>query len=512
MKKLFRHLLFLAAIIVSGFGQAQHKINLEELDRYYSKMVADWDVPGATIGVVKDGELVFVGSYGVMEVGKEKKPDGNTLYGIASISKAFTATLLAMLEQEGKIKWNDRVRDYLPYFEVNDPWVSHNVTIRDLLCHRIGVGTFSGDVIWYKSDFTAQDIVRRAKFLPLVFGFRAGYGYSNIMYIVAGEVIRAVTGKSWSQNVKERIFEPLGMNRSTTSPSKLESFGNYVTPHARENDANIPIGWEDWEEIGALGGIITSVNDISKWMITNLNKGVYGSDTLISRANMNLMWTPHANFVVDHYNRNEFNQNFRSYGLGWGLGDIHGRLRVAHSGAIDGMITQLALVPDENLGVVVLTNGLRSPITAATNYALELFMGIAPRDWSAELLERAKGLQQADTRISERKEKRVMGTSPSLPLKEYAGTYNSDIHGKIMVILDANNQLRLEFENSKYLSATLKHWHYDVWEIIWDNKHAWFSFGTIKFNHNNNLKVFGIDFDVPNDDIFFEELKPQRVN
>jgi hypothetical protein len=301
------------------------------------------------------------------------------------------------------------------------------------------------------------------------------------------------------------------MNRSTTSPKHLEGLGNYVTPHAREDDVNIPIGWEDWEEIGALGGIITSVNDIANWMILNLNKGIFGSDTLISSSNINLMWTPHANFVVDHSNRNEFNQNFRSYGLGWGLGDIHGRLRVAHSGAIDGMITSLALVPDENLGVVVLTNGMRSPITAATNYALELFMGLTPRDWSAQLLERTKSREQADTRISDRKERRVLGTSHSLPLKEYAGTYKSDMHGNINVILDANNQLRLEFENSKYLSATLKHWHYDVWEIIWDNKHAWFSFGTVKFNIDNNLKILDIDFDVPNDDIFFDELKPVRV-
>lgn len=509
MKNLFLTLLFLTNLIISGF--AQPKPNLEELDQYFSKMITDWDIPGATIGIVKDGELVFVGSYGVLEVEKAAKSDGNTLYGIASISKAFTATLLAMLEQEGKIKWDDRVRDYLPYFEVYDPWVSDNATIRDLLCHRIGIGTFSGDVMWYKSDFSAEEILRRVKYLPQVFGFRAGYGYSNVMYIAAGEVIRAVTGKSWSENVKERIFEPLGMTRSTTSPRHLKALGNHVTPHAREEGSNIPIKWEDWEEVGALGGIISSVNDLAQWMILNLNKGIFGTDTLISRANINLMWTPHANFVVDHTTRNEFNQNFRSYGLGWGLGDMHGRLRVAHTGAIDGMLSSLALVPDENLGVVVLTNGMRSPIMAATNYALELFMGITPRDWSAELLERAKRREQADTRIADRKEWRVLGTSPSLPLKEYAGRYRSNIHGYINVTIDDDDNLRLEFENAKYLSATLTHWHYDVFEIDWDYTQPWFSFGTVKFNLDNNMEILGIDFDVPNNDIFFEELKPFRV-
>lgn len=510
MKKLLIVFSFFFVAPLFLLGQTKQKVDLKQLDKYYEKMVTDWGVPSASIGIVKDGKLVYVGAFGTLEQGKDIKPNGNTLYGIASNSKAFTAAIIGMLVQEGKLNWNDKVKKYLPYFEVYDPWVSNNVTIRDLLSHRVGLGTFSGDLIWYKSDFSAEEVVKRSKHLQKTFDFRAGYGYSNVMYIAAGEVIRSVTGKSWSENVKERIFEPLGMNRTVTSPKKLSEKGNYVTPHALENNINIPIEWVDWEEIGALGGVITSVNDISKWMIFMLNHGINGTDTLLTKSTINMLWTPHSNFVVDHTSKYDQGRHFSAYGLGWGLGDFNGRLRVSHTGAIDGMITAVTLIPDENLGVVVLTNGMNSPITAATNYALDQFMGTGNKDWSTELLARTKARENADDRISSRIQKRVTNTTPSLPLDKYEGTYMSDIFGKIWII-QKDNKLHLKFEHSEQLSATLEHWHYDVWKISWNYPHAWFSFGTIKFNMDNNLNIKGMDFDVPNDDIFFEELKPYRI-
>ena len=505
-------ILFATIVIVTAgiSGQEVSKADLKQLDAYYAKMVEDWDVPGASIGIVKDGELIFNGNYGVLEEGKDASPDENTLYAIASNTKAFTSALIGMLVQEGKLNWNDKVKKYLPYFELYDPWVSNEVTVKDLLCHRVGLGTFSGDVIWYKSDLTAGEIVKRVKYLPKAFDFRSGYGYSNVMYITAGELIREITGKTWSENVKERILEPLGMDRTITSPNELEAKGNFATPHAREDEANIPIIWEDWEEIGALGGIISSVEDISKWMIFNLDHGILGEDTLLTKETRNMVWTPHNNHRVDLTVQNNFNRHFSAYGLGWGLSDYHGRLRVGHTGAYDGMITAVTLIPDENLGVVVLTNGMKSPIMAATYYAIDKFLGLEPRDWSEEYLERENKRQKEDTRILSRKEKQVSGTKPSIALAEYTGVYQSDIYGEIKIFLDSD-QLRMEFEHSPYLSATLSHWHYDVWEIQWENKHAWFSFGTVKFNMDNNLEVTGIDFDVPNNDIFFEELKPYKV-
>jgi CubicO group peptidase (beta-lactamase class C family) len=495
---------------MSAQGNPRSRFDARQLDRYYAQMVKDWEIPGMVVGIVKDGQLIFTGSYGVLEEGKPGRPDAHTLYGIASNSKAFTSMIIAMLVQEGKLSWDDKVKDHLPYFELYDPWVSSQVTIRDILSHRVGLGTFSGDVIWYKSDFNSEEIIRLAKNIPQARGFREGYGYSNLMYITAGEIIKVVTGKSWSENVKERIFDPLGMTRSITTPKALSGLGNYATPHAREEGVNVPIEWEDWEEIAATGGIISSVNDLAKWMIFNLNHGIISRDTLLTARNRNLMWTPHVAFTVDHTRPNDFNQNFSTYGLGWGLNDYQGRLRVSHTGAIDGMLTAITLLPDENLGVVVLTNGMQSPMMAATYSAIDRVLGLPVKDWSAFMLQRTKARESGDKRIDNIKNNRKLNTNPMLPLDKYTGTYKSDIHGEIYITLD-NNELRMRFERSVHLGATLRHWHYDVWEIVWDEKHAWFNFGTIKFNTDNNLVVKGIDFEVPNDDIFFEELKPYKL-
>lgn len=502
----------LSAIVLLPFFAAatQNEDRLKKLDAYYEQVLKDWDLPGMAIGIVKDGELIFSKGYGVMELGKTGTPDENTLFAIASNTKAFTAAMLAMLVQEGKISWNDPVRQYLPWFEVYDPWVSNEATIRDLLSHRIGLGTFSGDVVWYKSDLTAREIVGAAKHLPKAFDFRSGYGYSNLMYLAAGLVIEEVTGKSWIENVHERILDPLGMDRTIVSPADLALKGNFATPHAQKDDKNIPIEWEDWTVVAPMGGLISSVKDVAQWMIFNMNHGIWGEDTLLTPTSINLMWTPHSNFVVNHTRPQDFNRHFNAYGLGWGLSDYHGRLSVGHTGGYDGMISEVRMIPDEKLGVVVLTNGIKSPITAVTQYTLETMLGLEPRDWSAEILERQARRPAEDPRITAIKNARVLRTKPTLELKEYAGTYYSSIYGNISVSLKGNN-LQLHFERSPELSATLSHWHYDVWEIKWDRMHAWFDFGVVKFNTNNKQQVTGMDIEVPNGDIFFEELKPVRV-
>jgi CubicO group peptidase (beta-lactamase class C family) len=492
------------------FAQSQH-IDLQKLDAYFEKATKDWGVPGMSVGIVKDGEIVFSKGYGVLEVGRTEKPDGNTLYAIASNSKAFTSSIIAMLVQEGKLKWDDKVQKYLPWFELYDPNVSREMTIKDLLCHNSGLGTFSGDVIWYKSGLTSAEIIRRTKYLPNKFNFRDGFGYSNLMYITAGEVIKTVTGKTWGQNLQERILTPLKMDRTIFSLPKLMEKGNFATPHAFEEEKNILIQYEDWEEVGALGGIISSVNDVGKWMIFNMNHGITGADTLLTSTSINMLWKMHNPFMVDQTRPNESKTHFRGYGLGWGLADFHGRLRVSHTGAYDGMISAVTMIPDEKLGVVVLSNGMNPPNSAITNYVLNVFLGLEEKDWSAQMLEQSKKRQSEDKRITDRKEKQVAGTKPSLLLEKYAGNYNSLIYGEIEVKKE-NGKLRLYFEHTPDLSATLEHWHYDVWKINWDKTHAWFSFGTVKFNMTNNLEITGLDFDVPNDDIFFEELKPVRVN
>jgi len=496
MKKILS-LVIISTLFWTGLlAQEKVKVNLKALDKYYAKMVKDWGIPGVSIGIVKDGELIFKGNYGVKEVGKNEKPDEHTLYAVASNSKAFTSAMIGMLTEEGKLDWNDK---------------SDHVNIRDILSHRVGLGSFSGDNIWYKSNLTAKEIIKHYKYVPQAYDFRTGYGYSNLMYITAGEIIATITGKSWGENVKERILDPLAMNRTIYSIKDLEAKGNYATPHAIKDEKNYAIPWARWDHVAATGGLISSVSDMSKWMIFNLNNGIIGKDTLLTKRVRSMVWTPHNNFYVDQTTKNDFNRRFNAYGLGWGISDYQGRMKVSHTGGYDGMITAVTLIPDEKLGIVVLTNGHKSPILAATYYALDRFLGVKTnKDWSADYLKNTNRRIKNDTRISDRINGRVLNTKPSVVKEKFIGNYHSDIYGKISII-KKDNKLKLDFSHTPQLSATLTHWHYDVWKITWDYPQAWFSFGTIKINMTTNLEVTGFDFDVPNDDFFFEELKPKKI-
>jgi CubicO group peptidase (beta-lactamase class C family) len=485
------------------------QVDLKKLDAYYAKALKEWNVPGMSIAIVKDGKVIFAKGYGVKEVGKTEKPDENTLFAIASNTKAFTSATMAQLVDEGKLKWNDKVKQYLPYFELYDPWVSSETNIRDILSHRVGLGTFSGDIIWYRSNLSSEQIIRRAKYLPRAYDFRSGYGYSNLMYITAGEVIKEVTGKSWSENVQQRFFEPLQMNRTITSIKDLDKKGNYAMPHSYVQNQHKAIPWESWDHVAATGAIISSVSDMAQWMIFNLNHGIIKQDTLLSKQSRNMLWTPHASFAVDHTTKDKL-VHMRAYGLGWGLNDYYGKLRVGHTGGYTGMLSGVTLIPDENLGIVVLTNGMRGIYGAVINYTLDRFLKAPEKDYSAEML--ANVTKNKDTRIEDRKKARVTGTKPSLNLDEYTGEYNCEAYGKITVKREGE-KLKLYFEHTPDLNSTLEHWHFDTFEIKWENEAplAWFSFGTIKFSIDNNMKVKGIEFDVPNDDFWFEELNAKKV-
>jgi len=508
MKKL---LILLVCMVLSAGLFAQP--DLKKLDAYYAKALTDWDVPGMAIAIVKDGKVVFSKGYGVKEMGKPEKADENTLFAIASNTKAFTTAAIAMMVEEGKLSFDDKVRKFLPYFELYSPYVSQDMTVRDLLCHRVGHGTFSGDAIWYLADdLSAAQIIRRAKYLPQAYNFRAGYGYSNIMYITAGELMKTVEGKSWNEIIVQKIFAPLAMNRSVTSSKDLSKKGNYATPHGLVAGRHNPIAWEDWSAIAATGGIISSVRDMSQWMIFNLNNGIWKSDTLLTPQLRNTLWTPHNVFTVDQTDAN-FDTHFSGYGLGWSLADYKGKLRVGHTGGYSGMLSVVSMIPDEKLGVVILTNGMKGGLMMSlVNYTIDAYLNVKAKDWSAEALANYKKRVQADTRISDREKARVPNTRPTVAVEKYVGTYHADIYGNIEVKKEGD-KLRLSFEHSKRFNATLEHWHYDVWKIIWDDAAnlSWFAFGTVRFVTDNNLEVTALEFDVPNDDIWFYELKPEKV-
>lgn len=486
--------------------------DVQAVQTYLAQAQKDWNIPGMAVGIVKDGKVVLSEGFGVLEAGKTQKIDGNSLFAIASNTKAFIAAAIAILVEQGQLNWDDPVRKHLPYFELYDAYTTEHTTVRDLLCHRAGLGTFSGDVIWYKSEYTAEETVKRIKEVPQAYDFRAGYGYSNLMFITAGEVIKAVSGKPWDVFIKEKIFDPIGMSRTQTSVEPLKKMENVATPHKPDANKNNPIPYVNWDNMGAAGGIISSTNDMLKWIQLQIDEGTHNGTNIFSERSQSEFWHPHNNHKVSKRSNELFrNRHFSAYGLGWGISDYAGRKLVSHGGGYDGMYSRVVIIPEENLGIVVLTNSMKGISTPLTYYIMDVFFGLEPKDWSQTSLEQSeRGILRRQSQIEDRKGSRILGTSPDLKLEEYVGLYRCNMYGDLEVKLE-DGGLNLYFLSAPQLNAKLRHWHLNTFHINWNETHAWFDFGTVQFILDNNGAVQEIQFDVPNDDIFFEEIEAKRV-
>ncbi len=477
------------------------QVDLKKIEKYIESARTKHEVPGLAVAIVKDGKVLMSKGFGTLEKGGKQNVDGNTLFAIASNTKAFVSSSIAKLVSEGKIGWDDKVVDYLPYFALYDPYVTEEVTIRDLLCHRVGLGTFSGDAIWYKSELSAEEVIKKVKNVPQAYSFRGGYGYSNLMFITAGEVIKKVTGLTWEEYVKQNFFSPLGMSRTITTISDLEAKGNYATPHKTYLGESTPIEWTRWDNMGAAGGVISSTSDMAQWMIMNLNSGVFKDKEILDKNQQNTLWTLHNNYNLS-IGAKEFlpGRHFAGYGLGWGLQDYYGRMIVSHGGGYDGMYSRVAMMPDEKIGVVVLTNSMSGISTPLTYYIFNQFIGEDKQDF-IETFYRAPN---DFANVPEIKAARLEDTRPSKAITDYAGEFYASMYGDISVRYE-NEKLRLVFSHSPELSATLEHWHNDTFEIKWDKVHAWFDFGLATFELDDQLEITGMKLNVPNNDIFFHE-------
>lgn len=482
------------------------------IDQYLAEARNQWDIPGMAVGIVKDGVIYLEKGYGVQKTGSAIRVDEHTLFAIASNTKAFTASALAQLVTAGKLDWKDPVKKYLPDFELYDSYVTAHTTIEDLLCHRVGLGTFSGDLMWYKSILEPQDLISQLKYLPQAYEFRDGYGYSNLMFIVAGEVIHQVTGLSWQTYIQQHFLEPLHMDRTLTSTNALNNVRNYAYPHKPYEDHQEAIPWVNWDNMAAAGGIISSAHDMCEWILMNLQNGIVGTDTILTPEQQNVLWTPHNHQVVSLSQQQKTpGHHFAGYGLGWVVSDYHNERMISHSGGYDGMYSKVVMLPEKNLGFVILTNTMKGIATPLAQDLMDMFLTgeCSQQTKSALITSRQQNTQADDESI--RTDKRRKKEAASFPDTAACGTYYSPIHGNVSIKLE-QKQLRMYFENAPALSATLTHWHYNVWEIQWDEVHAWFDFGTVQFLLDNNLQITGMQFDVPNQDIFFDETNLKRMD
>src|SRR5580700_5070465 len=426
LRAAFLFILFLFAFRV--FGQ---NAPLADLDAYVARAMKTYEVPGIAVAIVKGGKVVLAKGYGVRKLGEPAPVDENTVFAIGSNTKAFTAAVLATLVDEGKISWDDPVYERLKGFEMYDPYVSKEMRIRDLLCHRSGLGLGEGDLMfWPHTAFTQDDVVYRLRYLKPKTSFRTTYAYNNLMFVTAGQVVVEVSGKSWDDYLRERIFAPLGMKNTNTSSTAFKAGDDWAMPHTKVDGKLQPIAVENLDNAGPAGSINSSVADMSKWVLLQLNRGqIPATETRIFSERVSQeMWA--QQMIVPVRPAPEeikiLQPHFAGYGMGWTLRDYKGRKLVSHSGGVAGYVTRVMLVPEENLGVVILTNAEEDVAFEAVLYhILDSYLGGPTEDYIAafKTLE-DKQQKDADETMSKAAQARVAGSKPSLGLEKYAGQYS----------------------------------------------------------------------------------------
>ena len=498
-------------------------------DSYVKRVQEKWEVPGIAIAVVKNGGLLFAKGYGVRKKGESVPVTPKTLFGIASNTKAFTVAALAILVDKGKLGWDEPAINYLPSFRMYDPYVTREITVRDLVTHRSGLGLGAGDLLfWPQSTYSRREIMRRVQFIKPRFSFRSRFAYCNILYMVAGEIIPAVAGKTWSEFIKERIFKPLGMTSSNTSVKEFRPDDDIASPHTMLGDRVIPVDYENLDNVGPAGAINSNVIDMSKWIAVQLNRGLIrktseGEIRLFSERVSKEMWSPQIFIPIKEYppELSGIKPNFFAYGLGWMLKDYHGHKIVYHTGSIKGMVSRVTLVPDLKLGIVVLTNQeSREAYEAITYRILDHYIGLPPTDW-IEAFEKARKreMQKALKAMKRFNLKRARGTKPSLELSRYAGKYLDKWYGE-MTIKKVGNKLIIHFSHTPALVGELEHWHYDTFVVRWkDRSLNADAFVTFMLNYKGKIEQVKMvpvspltDFSFDFQDLLFIPVKDKKEN
>lgn len=454
-----------AALLLPVAPAAAQPAPLDGLDDYVEAAMEAWEVPGLGLAVVKDDSVVYARGYGVREVGRSAPVDEHTLFAIGSSSKAFTTASLAMLVDEGKLAWDDPATRYLPRLKLHDPYATRELTVRDLVSHRSGLPRC--DLAWYGTSYDRDEVLRRVRYCEPNSSFRSAFGYQNIMFLAAGRIVSELSGTRWDTFVERRIFGPLGMERSSTSVDSLEGMANVASPHEEVEGEVRPVPWRDIDNIGPAGSINSSVAEMARWVRLQLGEGVFEGDSLIAASSVEEMHSPQmliereppwSRLLGAH-------GHFLAYGMGWFLHDHRGVKLVEHGGSIDGMRAQVALVPEEELGLVVLTNRDGASLGTPIMYRIvDAYLDAPETDWTARFRSVADSMEaEGEKREQALREARKEGTSPSLGLAAYAGTYTDSLYGTLE-ITERDGQLSLAFHT---FAADLEHWHLDTFRAAW---------------------------------------------
>ena len=472
MKKILLAFIILSSSIFSSKAQT---ITSTEIDALVERTLKTFDVPGIAVAVIKDDKIIHAKGYGVRSLRTQQKVDENTLFGVASNSKAYTAAALGMLVDEKKITWDTKVTDIIPEFKLYNPYVTEEFTIRDLLCHRSGMGLGAGDLMMWpdSSDFTKADIIHNLRYLKPVSSFRSKYDYDNNLYIVAGEVVARVSGTSWEDFVEKRIMQPLEMNKTAASLSRVKDKSNVIDPHAPINGKVQAIGIDWSETANAAGGIYSSVSDMSKWVIAQINGGKYGDGTkrLFSQEVHEEMWTPQT--IIPVRGTTAYNTHFSAYGLGWFLSDVKGYKQATHTGGLAGIVTQVTILPEMKLGIIVFTNQqVGAAFTAVTNTIKDSYLGMSKVDRVAEYHARVLAGNENAAKVTSKIWAAINAqqkNSTKIDLNQFAGIFHDAWFGDVIVSLK-NGKLMFDSKRSPRLSGEMLYYKGNTFVAKWNDR------------------------------------------
>ncbi|MES2017508.1 MAG: serine hydrolase [Pseudomonadota bacterium] len=430
---------------------------LASLDTELEKIRTDWQVPGVAIAITKGDKIVYARGFGLRDVAHNLPMTADTLLAIGSTTKAFTTAVMAVQVEEGKLDWNEPVRRYLPTFKLKDPVASERTTALDLITHRTGLP--GHDALWYNADFPRAELVRRMQFLEPSKDFRAELQYNNIAYAAAGHLLEVVSGKSWEENVRSKLFQPLGMKRANFSVTQMQSDANFSQPYRQQDDGKMTqIPFRDISIVGPAGSINASVNEMAAWTILQLNHGQYQGRQILSEKSINFLHTPRMAAGLSSIPE----IIPVGYAAGWGVTAYRGHLRLQHHGAIDGFSSSVTLLPNAGIGITILTNQEQHVPELLERTTIDRLLALTPRDWSGERMKKSGHAMMDGMGMGNASGSPKSDTRPSHPLAAYAGVYGHPAYGELRVSFQDG---KLSYELNR-IETPLAHWHFDTFNSL----------------------------------------------
>jgi len=466
---------FFAICLVFSIQVRSQPLSSSGIDSVAERARASFNVPGIAVAVIKDGKIIHSKGYGVRSLATGLPVDANTLFGIAPNSKAFTAFALGILVDEHKISWDDKVRRWIPEFKLYSPYVTEDFSIRDLLTHRSGLGLGAGDLMFFpdSSDFELKDILYNLQFLKQASSFRTKFDYDNNMYIVAGEVVKRASGISWDDFVETRILQPIGMNKSACSFDRLKDKSDVIDAHA-EVEGRVQVIARSVSKVDhSAGGINSNISDLCKWVSLLLNQGKYGPDlkSLYSAQIQKEIWSPQT--IITSGDPGYYNTHFKSYGFGFFIEDVKGLKQLSHTGGLEGMVTQITIIPELQLGIIVLTNQEEGDaFTSITNTIKDGYLGLPRKDWVAELLAKRNLYLAHDKTITDpiwSEIKKIQANPPKIDFDIYSGTYRDPWLGEVFISVK-NSKYWFDSKRSPKLTGELLPYKENSFVVKWNDR------------------------------------------